>query len=460
MTNPRTRGHRTPRRSQNSLVMLMKMIHLQHHRFLAAAFGRIWAVSQMPSGGLGAKGKPHILLLRKMVAQTKRHCGSRGGNTSFAACGCVVLLGASSFAQQTGPLDSGVVIQSTTSLVQVRVVVQDAKGRVVTDLRRADFEILSDRKQQPLTFFAMDAHSTDGSGVTLNPSERSASMTSDSTSPSPSTRENTGYALIVLDWLNTGFSDRFLARDNVARLLKNFQPRQRLALYLLGRAPRLLLDFTTNGDGLLDALQAADREPLDIDDEPPSRFDARYSSRNGTSLNAEAQIFFWNEKVRASLHALELIADRLAHLPGRKTLVWVSAGFPMAIDGSVVPGAKPGEVLYLREIENLLTKLNAADVAVYSVDARGLPATSSRGFVETLQELSERTGGTAFYARNDLDEGVRLALEDMRATYTVGFQVPEGAAPGRHEIRVKVKRPGLKLRYRESYRLDGASSAR
>jgi VWFA-related protein len=266
--------------------------------------------------------------------------------------------------------------------------------------------------------------------------------------------------LIVLDWLNTGFSDRFLARDNVARLLKNFQPRQRLALYLLGRAPRLLLDFTTNGDALLDALQAADREPLDIDDEPPSRFDARYSSRNGTSLNAEAQIFFWNEKVRASLHALELIADRLAHLPGRKTLVWVSAGFPMAIDGSVVPGAKPGEVLYLREIENLLTKLNAADVAVYSVDARGLPATSSRGFVETLQELSERTGGTAFYARNDLDEGVRLALEDMRATYTVGFQVPEGAAPGRHEIRVKVKRPGLKLRYRESYRLDGASSAR
>jgi hypothetical protein len=70
-----------------------------------------------------------------------------------------------------------------------------------------------------------------------------------------------------------------------------------------------------------------------------------------------------------------------------------------------------------------------------------------------LYELAVRTGGTEFSGRNDLDEGMRLALEDMRIGYTLGFNVPEGAAPGLHEIRVRVNRPGVKLRYRESYEL-------
>jgi hypothetical protein len=66
-------------------------------------------------------------------------------------------------------------------------------------------------------------------------------------------------------------------------------------------------------------------------------------------------------------------------------------------------------------------------------------------------ELASRTGATTFAARNDLDEGIRMALEDMRLSYTLGFNVPEAAALGTHEIRVHVNRPGIKLRYRESY---------
>jgi hypothetical protein len=68
-----------------------------------------------------------------------------------------------------------------------------------------------------------------------------------------------------------------------------------------------------------------------------------------------------------------------------------------------------------------------------------------------MLELASRTGGTAFFARNDIDEGIRLALEDVLAGYTLGFHVPEGAAQGLHPLKVTVKRSGVRLRYRETY---------
>jgi hypothetical protein len=70
--------------------------------------------------------------------------------------------------------------------------------------------------------------------------------------------------------------------------------------------------------------------------------------------------------------------------------------------------------------------------------------------------LSERTGGKLFHDRNDLDEGLRQALEDSRISYTLGFTVPPGEQAGVHDLRVGTTRPGINLRYRDSYQLDEA----
>ena len=37
------------------------------------------------------------------------------------------------------------------------------------------------------------------------------------------------------------------------------------------------------------------------------------------------------------------------------------------------------------------------------------------------------------------------------ASYTLGFHAPEGGRHGLHAIDVRVDRPGVKLRYRETY---------
>jgi VWFA-related protein len=326
------------------------------------------------------------------------------------------------------PFDSDLVIRSTTNLVQVRVVVEDSQGRPVADLQRADFQIEDDRKPQPITLFAADRGT--------RPAPAAAS------SPADSVEAPAGYSVILLDWLNITYSYRLRAQEQVIALLKKYQPRERVAIYVLDHDPRLLHDFTSDAPALIPAVQEAGVGFPTVDDDPPGR-------GRGAGGNTEWQILYRQNGVFDTLHTLQVIADHLAHVPGRKSLVWLSAGFPMAVGG----------IDFVPRVEIALGRLNKADVAVYTVNACGL-STSCRSYVGPMHELAERTGATAFDARNDLDEGMRLCLEDMRISYTLGFNVPEGAAPGLHEIRVRVNRPGVKLRYRESYDWAGKSRGR
>lgn len=358
----------------------------------------------------------------------------------LAYCASFLAAPAAAFGQETVPFDSDLVIRSNTSLVQVRVVAEDSKGRPVTDLQRADFRIDDDRKPQPITLFSADRGMRPAPSAASNPSADSADAPA-------------GYSLLLLDWLNTKYTDRLFAQEQILKLLKNFQPRQRVAIYLLDREPRLLHDFTTDMDVLRQAVEDAGVGFPDAQDDPPGRFDARYSGR-GSAGNTEEQILFWQNRILDTFHTLESVAGHLAHVPGRKSLIWLSPGFPLTLDGGVVKGARPSELNFIQNIERALARLNQADIAVYTVDACGLSLTC-RSYGDSMGELASRTGGTIFAGRNDLDEGMRLALEDMRVSYTLGFNVPEGAALGIHEIRVRVSRPGVKLRYRESYELVG-----
>jgi len=342
---------------------------------------------------------------------------------SMRYCGGILLAVAAAFAQQP-PGGNGAVIRSTTNLVQVRVVATDSKGNPIADLRREDFELRDNGRPQPVTLFVANR----GGAASAKAPAAGANGTVD-TSP--------GYALILLDWVNTKYVEQLAARDSAIKLLRRVQPRQRIALYLLGPDPGLLLDFTDDRDELIKVLEEVELEP-----DPPV----------AGRLTVEEQLFDLNRKVEDTAHAFATVATQLAHVPGRKSLIWVTAGFPMVVNGGVVRGARPAELVYVREIENLLAKLNTGDVAVYAIDACGLTVKAC-GFVGTMEELAGRTGGTVFADRNDLDEGMRLALDDLSVSYTLGFHAPEDAPEGLHEIRLRVNRPGVLLRYRESYRL-------
>src|ERR1700677_4755765 len=172
---------------------------------------------------------------------------------------CVPFLAAVAvvFGQETVPFDSDMVIRSTTNLVQVRVVAEDSQGRPVADLQRADFQIEDQRKPQPITLFAADR------GTRPAPAAASSSAGSEEAPP--------GYSVILLDWLNIKYSYRIQAQQQVIALLKKYQPRERVAIYILDHDPRLLHDFTSDMTVLIPAVEEAGVGFPTVDDETPGR---------------------------------------------------------------------------------------------------------------------------------------------------------------------------------------------
>jgi hypothetical protein len=118
----------------------------------------------------------------------------------------------------------------------------------------------------------------------------------------------------------------------------------------------------------------------------------------------------------------------------------------------------------LREVYDTANRNN---VSIYAVDPRGLPGfefdinegvnitTDSKylnSTMDTLRVLADNTDGRAIVNRNDLDVGMRQITRDSSAYYLIGYNSSQAPSDGKfHEIKVRVKRPGLQVRARKGY---------
>ena len=128
-----------------------------------------------------------------------------------------------------------------------------------------------------------------------------------------------------------------------------------------------------------------------------------------------------------------------------------------------------------RELQDVWDACNRTNTAIYSVDPRGLAVggfditanismRTSQQYLQvsqdTLRELSENTDGRAIVNRNDLLTGMKQIVRDSSAYYLVGY-TSQAATDGKfHEIKVKVKRPGLQVRSRKGFWAYTAEDAR
>jgi len=129
-------------------------------------------------------------------------------------------------------------VKVSTRLVQASVVVEDKHGNPVTGLKKEDFTLLDDKQPQTISVFS----------VTTN---RIPSTPSPPTPPDTFTNRISGsrdvpsnVAVILLDGLNTEFTDQAFARQQVIKFLLQIEPQDRVALYTLGNELQILHDFT------------------------------------------------------------------------------------------------------------------------------------------------------------------------------------------------------------------------
>jgi hypothetical protein len=151
--------------------------------------------------------------------------------------------------------------------------------------------------------------------------------------------------------------------------------------------------------------------------------------------------------------AIIAIANHLRNVPGRKNLIWLSAGFPLFTGDLTSPFSQN----FVGKAQKAARALTDADVAIYPVDARGLTIDAEPpqgGVIETMRFLAAQTGGVAFYNSNDVALEIRSAIDDSIVSYSFGFYPDNQNWDGSfHDIKVRMKsgEKGLSVRFRRGY---------
>ncbi|HEV1284212.1 MAG TPA: VWA domain-containing protein, partial [Bryobacteraceae bacterium] len=383
-------------------------------------------------------------------------------------------------AQEPTAPPTPVVLKSTTRLVQVSVIAQDGKGQPVTDLKKEDFRIKVNGKDQPIKIFSMDSSGALPQGETKLP----PNVFTNRMEVKPG--QQSSVTIILLDTLNTKWADQVFAKAQVIRYLRTLQPSDHIGLYTLGNALRVLHDYTADSAELLARLEAlkgkelpdmSSKEPTDAMHGDALLLDALQRGAGGASPAERS--FYTTIRVIGTLKAIEFIANHLANTPGRKNLIWVSGGFPLEIGFDSAAAWRNPQIdqrTFSDEVSETVRAVNEANMAIYPVDARGLMVdprydpsrqgpTNVRAMTkapggmvgvknqETMNELASRTGGHAYYNSNDLEKAIHSAVEDSRVTYMLGFYPVEESFDGKfHKIEVQmVERKGVHLRYRKGF---------
>ncbi len=331
--------------------------------------------------------------------------------------------------------DSAPVIKSEVRVVLVDSVVTDKKGNYIRDLTAKDFRVWEDNKEQRIT---------------------SVSMGDDPAAPDYSQKK---YTVLFFDTSTRDFLNQVVVRQAAAKFIDaNVAPNRQMAVVDFGSALRVAQNFTSDAERLKKAV-------ADLSD----------SSQSGMTGIKELDL------VRSLRFALVFLARSLSTVPGRKTLVMFSRGFPLP------PNIAPELTL---EVMAAIEECNKANVAIYPIDLRALiapnsqsgqssmssPATVLRGHQsdagqggsgsmpgvppapptpstnqQVLDEFAANTGGFVIMNTNDVLGGLEKIGKEQSQYYILGYSPSESPEGSCHTLKVKVERSGTIVRSRRGY---------
>lgn len=313
-------------------------------------------------------------------------------------------------------------IRVTTRLVEVNVVVRDKKGPVA-GLTADDF-ILRDRgRPQKIAMFRENSSRVvQAPSPSLEPGEF--------TNRHAGKRENSQHAVVIVwDHLNSSFGDAAVARRKALHALGQIQINDRVCLYTLDSELRVIQDFTSDSSLLVSALRSYREEkqgsPVDVPliARSPAGDPAFAEMIEAINAAMTSKAVAYRSAVTAA--AIRAIANHLANVPGRKSVIWIA---------SEIPGATAG--------------LAGAGISLYPVDIGGT-SPSSPQFTQMERSIAQNSGGVA-YIHSDLRGAIDRAMKDSEAGYSLGFY-PEQTPARMNALKIEIKRRRLEVGYRNSY---------
>src|SRR5665213_68575 len=424
-------------------------------------------------------GVRNVKRFRAMGLWMERTAGMTGNRIAttmrpaLAAVLAAMMAGTPMVAQQQGAKGANgtFTLKVQSDIVLTNVVVRDKKtGEVVKGLKESDFTILENGKPQKIASF--DYQNVDDAAVlhektTVTGKATIADLLNRNFASEPA--ELKDHRLIVMFFDLSSMQPEDIDRAVEAAqdyINKKMQPADLVALVSLDTSLSMDQDFTadkaallkgvgkyngTEGTGFANGSEAGNSGGTADD---ASSFTADDSEYNALNTDRE-------------LYAIRTIAKSLEKVDQRKSMLYFSGGLTrQGIENQAS----------MRAATNAAVRAN---MAIYSVDSRGLEALSplgdaSKGSLrgtaaysggamqsqldanfgsqETLGTLASDTGGKAFFDSNDFGPVFQQIQHDTEAYYIVGFHSTNTARDGSYRrLTVKLNRGDVKMDYRPGY---------
>jgi len=370
--------------------------------------------------------------------------------------------------QQTG--QSAFHLSLNANIVLANVVVRDKKtGAVVKGLKASDFTIYEDKKPQRIISF--DYQNVDEAAVLAEKSTVAgkasiADLLERNFAARPEELKDHRLIVIFFDLSSMQDEDIDRAVDAAETYVKTqMQPADLVALVSMSTGLTMDQDFTSNKDALLRGL--AKYNGADETGFTNGTTGSTSGTADDTSAFAADDTEYNSLNTDRELLAIRTIAKSLERVEQRKSMLYFSGGLTRnGIENEAS----------LRAATNEAAKAN---MAIYSVDSRGLQAlppvgdasqgslrgnstysgaaataqiSSNFGSQETLDTLSMDTGGKAFFDSNDFAPAFQQIQHDTEAYYLLGFRSTNQRTDGTYRhLTVKVDRDDVKLEFRPGY---------
>lgn len=359
-----------------------------------------------------------------------------------------------------------------SELVLVNVVARDKQGKPITDLKRDDFTLLEDGKTQRISSFDFENLDTAPLAAGSGPSQASANGPAAPAKPIL-TAKDADQALsnkrVIVLFFDLGSMAPDETERSVQAARKYVQTKMTsadlIAIVTLASSLRLDQDFTGDQARLVRVLNRFTHS------EGQGMENGATGDPEGLADTGDAytpdETEYNQFNTDRKLQALQSLCQVLAKFNQKKSIIYFSSG--MTQTGIENQAA-------LRAAVNTAIKAN---VAIYTMDSRGLEAEPPGGSAataslhgaamysgaavqnqfdanfasqETLTTLSGDTGGKAFLDTNDLGQVFDRVQRDTSVYYVLGYKSSNTMRDGKYRhIQVKINRAGMNLEFRKGY---------
>ena len=372
--------------------------------------------------------------------------------------------------------------KTNINFVRVDVIVTDKPGNPIADLKESDFEVSEDGKPQKVESFKLVK--LDG-GIQQSISEPPRQIRTDYDEESEAARDDVRLFGVFLDDYHVRRGTSMAAANPLYRFIRTQIGPTDMVGIMYPLETTAAIRFTRNHEAVAKALQQFRGRKYDYT--PRNQYEEQYAHYPTETV----------ERIRneVSLSAIKSFITHMGSLKeGRKSLILITEGYTYLVPpqmrnaDATMPGLGNPNALNplaglndpnedraawmagmdinndLREVWDVANKNN---VSIYAVDPRGLPGfefdinegvniQTDQQFLnstmDTLRSLAENTDGRAIVNRNDIDVAMKQIVRDSSAYYLIGYNSSQAPSDGKfHEIKVRVKRPGVQVRARKGY---------